>query len=239
MTRFLNTSLLVLVILNIYACRKKGELPAYTQFAENALQDPVQTATEQLPFTVRLKNQIHHVKPLYNYSISGMVVSCGFSKNMAKHRSDNLNIMDVGIIWGTNLNPAVYKKIEFYNNGVWLHAKTKNKDVWKHLDQGRLSNNHLLSNDPQLSKRIKAIKRGDVVSIEGYLVSYSGRGSSVERTDSGGGACETVWVDEFEILQDGTGHWHRLYHYNLYGLATLLALRIALFLCTTPSGYRS
>ncbi len=239
MKHALNLILLVLVALNIYSCRKKNELPIYAGFAEISRQDPGQTPTQRPPFTARVENQTHHVKPLYNYHIAGMVVSCGFSKNMAEYRSDDLNIMDAGIIWGSNLDPAIYKKVEFYNNGVWLHAKTKDQEVWQRLDQERLSNNHLLCTDPQLEKQIKAIKRGDVVSIKGCLVSYSGRGSSVNRTDSGGGACETIWVDEFEILQDGTKHWHFLHRASLYGWVALLAIQGIRFFCIAPPGYKA
>jgi len=238
MKRAHNIVLLILVALAVYSCKKKSELPIYADFSETSREDPVQTPTQRPPFTAHVGNQTHNVKPLYDYRIVGMVVSCGFSKSMAEHRNDDLNIMDAGLIWGSNLNPAIYKKVEFYNNGVWLHVKTKDQNVWEHLDQERVSNNHLLCTDPQLKKQIKAIKRGDVVSIRGCLASYSGRGSSVNRTDNGDGACETIWVDQFDILQDGTKHWHVLHHASLYGLAALLAIQIIRFFCITPPRYK-
>ncbi len=166
MKHALNLVLLVLVALNIYSCRKKNELPIYADFSEISRRDPVQTPTQRPPFTARVENQTHHVKPLYDYHIARMVVSCGFSKNMAEYRSDDLN-------------------------------------------------------------------------IKGCLVSYSGRGSSVNRTDSGDGACETIWVDEFEILQDGTKHWHFLHRASLYGWVALLAIQGIRFLCIAPPGYKA
>lgn len=236
MKRVLDIFLLIMIVLNIYSCRKKSELPAYAGFPEIALQDPVQAPTRRPPFTVQIKDQTHTVKPLYNYSIAGLVVSCGFSKNMAEYRNDDLNIMDAGIIWGGNLNPAVYQKINFYNNGVWLHAKTKDQDVWNLFDPQQLSNNHLLCSDPQLKKQIKAIKRGSVVSIKGCLASYSDRSSSVKRNDSGDGACETIWVDEFKVLQDGTRLWHQLHRASLYGVFGTLIARFLFFFCTASPG---
>ena len=238
MKRVLNIFLLVLIALNIYSCRKKNELPAYTDFSEIVLHDPVQTPTQRPAFTVQVEDQTHDVKPLYDYSIAGLVVSCGFSKNMAEYRNDDLNIMDAGLIWGNNLNPAVYRKIKFHNDGVWLRAETKDQDAWEHLDQSRISNNHLLNNDPHLKKQIKAIKRGDLVLVKGCLATYSGRGSSVNRTDNGDGACETIWVDEFEVLQDGTKHWHLLYRASLFGMAGVLLLHLVRFFCITSPGYK-
>lgn len=234
----INLALLVLAALSIYSCKKKNELPAYTHFNKSSQQDPIQTPTKRPPFIVRVGNQTHNVKPLYDYRIVGMVVSRGFSKSMAEYRNDELNIMDAGIIWGCNLDPDIYKKVEFYNNGIWLHAKTKDKATWERLDKERLSNNHLLSNEPLLKKQIKAIKKGDVISITGSLVSYSGRGSSVSRTDNGGGACETIWVDEFKVLQEGTKHWRLLHRASLYGMLSIFTSLIIRFFYRTSPGYK-
>jgi hypothetical protein len=233
MKHIVNLILLILVALNIYSCRKKNELPIYSDFADIALQDPKQTPTQHPPFTAKVGNQTHTVKPLYDYHITGMVVSCGFSKNMAEYRNDSLNIMDAGIIWGNNLNPSIYKEIGFYTDGVWLHAKTKDPVVWKNFNPEQLSNNHLLCTDPQLKKQIKALKRGTVVDIKGCLVSYSGRNSSVSRTDIGDNACETIWVNEFKILRNGTKHWYRLHRASLYGIAAWFTVQILRFLRPT------
>ena len=109
-----------------------------------------------------------------------------------------------------------------------LHAETKNQAVWERLDQQRLSNNHLLCTDPDLKKRIKAIKCGDVVSIKGQLVSYSGRGSSVIRTDSGDGACETIFISQFEILDSMDNGWRTAYSVSLFAvIGTALAWLVA------------
>jgi hypothetical protein len=230
--------MLVLLVLSVYSCRKRNELPVNIRFPAIAREDPGQVPTQRPPFEVRAGNQTHTVTPLYEYRIAGMVVSCGFSKNLAEHRNDYLNIMDTGIIWGGNLDPSIYRQVEFDNDGVWLHAQTRDRYAWKKLNDRQLSNNHLLSDDPRLIRQIKALKRGDVISIRGCLVSYSGRKSSVSRTDSGSHACEIIWVDELKILQDGTYGWQMLYRISLYGLLILLGARALFFFCRTPSGYR-
>jgi len=237
MKHLLHLILLSLVVLNLYSCRKKNELPVYADFVEAAQQNPVQLPTERPPFTACVNDQTHNVEPLFDYRIAGMVVSCGFSENLAIHRKDDLNIMDAGIIWGDNLDPDIYQRIKFHNNGVWLHANAKDKGVWDQLNPQQLSNNHLLCTDPRLKKRIKAIKRGDVVLISGSLVSYSGRGSSTSRDDDGDGACETIWVDEFELLQDGTKPWHRLHAVSLYGIFAWIGIGIIRFFCSPTPGY--
>jgi hypothetical protein len=56
------------------------------------------------------------------------------------------------------------------------------------------------------------------VRFSGYLVEYAHnhgmafqRGTSTVRTDTGNGACETVWVEDFQILSRGGGPWPMLF----------------------------
>jgi len=229
MKQLFNVLLLVLFALSIYSCKKKNELPSYTQFPSEALRDPLQNPTTRSPFDAQINNQTHHVVPQFDYQISGLVVSSGFSKNMAKRRNDDLNLMDVGLLWGSNLNPEIYQKITFKNNGVWLHANAKDCRVWKQLDQNRLSNSHLICTNPALRKQLKALHPGEIISIEGCLANYSGRNSSTVRTDRRGGACEIIWVDQLVILQDKTKPWALLSTISLYSLLALLFLKIVCF----------
>ena len=232
MKQLLNVLLLVLFALSIYSCKKKNELPNYAQFPSEALRDPLQTPTTRPPFEAQVGDQTHRVVPQFDYQISGLVVSSGFSENMAKRRNDDLNLMDVGLLWGSNLNPEIYQNITFRNNGVWLHADAKDRKVWNRLDQNRLSNSHLICTDPALSKRLKALHPGAIISIEGCLADYSGRHSSTVRTDRGDGACEVIWVDQLTILQDKTKPWALLSTISLYSFLALLLLKIIhFFIC--------
>ncbi len=51
-----------------------------------------------------------------------------------------------------------------------------------------------------------------------YLAEYSHnhngqplkRGTSIVRTDTGNGACETIYIEDFEILKPGGGPWRKL-----------------------------
>ena len=63
---------------------------------------------------------------------------------------------------------------------------------------------------------------GDQVHFEGYLASYSNgngfhRGTSTTRTDTGNGACETVYVTEFDVTSAAPRGWRRLETLALWG----------------------
>jgi hypothetical protein len=76
----------------------------------------------------------------------------------------------------------------------------------------QLSNNHLISNDETVRDQVKDIAIGDQIRVRGYLSSYGSaeggkRGTSTTRTDTGDGACETVFVERFDIIGPATNLW--------------------------------
>lgn len=207
----------------------------HERFPSSALTDPVQETTSRVAFEVGVGDVTHTVQPLYEYRITGMVVSRRFSKNLAERRSDYLNMMDVGMIWGQNLEAEIYQNVKFHNNGVRLHWQWKDRATGGRLRGTQLSNNHLLCTDPELKQRIRALNRGDVIRLKGCLASYTGlgggvRGSSVTRTDTGDGSCETVWVDELTVLRQGNPEWHLIHKAALAGLLIWLLAGVLWFL---------
>ena len=89
------------------------------------------------------------------------------------------------------------------------------------MDQ--LSNNHLISADERVRERVQDIRIGDQIRVRGSLAGYSSpgvnkRGTSTTRTDTGDGACETIYVERFDIVRAATSYW-RL---SMYGALTLL-----------------
>ena len=72
------------------------------------------------------------------------------------------------------------------------------------------ANNHLIAADDTVKKQIKSINAGDYVNIKGYLVNLSAAkpdgtnfwwNSSKERTDTGDGSCELIYVTSVEWLE--------------------------------------
>jgi hypothetical protein len=233
MEKILNIILILLLGTGLYAGYKKTRLPVRTRFPAVALQEPKQTLSQRKPFTATVNGQTHTITPLFNYEISGMVVSRRFSKMLAEFRRDNLNIMDAGIIWGSNLNPDLYTRIKFHHNGVWLRYKTATEEVWQNFDENKVSNNHLLSTDLAVAKKINTLTPGDLITLKGVLASYTfengSRGSSTVRTDKGNGACETIYVEDVTFLESGNRNWHLLYKTSLYTFFGLILMRLIRF----------
>jgi hypothetical protein len=66
-------------------------------------------------------------------------------------------------------------------------------------------NMHMVPSTDELASRLRAVNRGDLVDIRGYLVDikFPNGGiwhSSLSRTDTGEGSCELVWVEDLGKL---------------------------------------
>ena len=139
---------------------------------------------------------------------------------------DFINIKDICVIWGQNLDPEVYQKMSFKTQAWSCQYRWPNREVGAKFNKKQLSNNHLLTNNPELSRVIKNIRKGDQISLVGQLVSYSHdqgfhRGTSTTRNDQGNRACETIWVNKLEIVREANMGWRHLYRIGLYSLAGL------------------
>lgn len=219
MKRLLDIALGLFLLLALYACHGRNQLPNRGSWPRSMAEEPVQIPIEREPFSVVVEGRSYTVRPRFEYSISGMVVSCGFSRQLAEYRNDLLNVMDAGIIWGSNLDPDVYRNLKFRTNGVWLEAETPERAVWERFDHERISNNHLLTTNAVLRRRLQGLRRGDMVALHGALVDYGSRRTSRTRSDTGARACEIIWVDRLELLERGSLQYIRLFRASLVLLA--------------------
>ena len=83
-----------------------------------------------------------------------------------------------------------------------------------------MSNNHLITDDDYIRNRIEEVGIGDQVRLKGWLSSYKNnqggeRGTSITREDQGNGACETIYVKEFDILDEYNNAWRKLMYFSL------------------------
>jgi hypothetical protein len=117
-----------------------------------------------------------------------------------------------------------------------------NHEVGSRFNHTCLSNNHLLSHDESVTKSLLKTSPGDQIYLSGYLAEYSHsngdfhRGTSTKRTDTGNGACETIYVEEYEILKTGNPFWRMTFTISKYViLLSLLLMIIRFFRSSTAS----
>lgn len=224
MTRLNNILIVVSAVGLLLSFWNRNNIPGNIDFVEAIAAEPQQTKTNERPFSATVNDVEYLVEPEFAYELTGMIVSYRHhegNSRMHLQANDHINMLDVCVIWGDNTGSEL-QKIDFWNGIFTCNIFTRDQQAWDSFDMNQLSNNHLISDDETIRDRVKDIHIGDQIHVRGYLASYSNpdggkRGTSTTRTDTGDGACETIFVQDFRIVQAATSYW-RVSMYASLGL---------------------
>lgn len=230
--RINNLIIAVSFIVLVVAFWNRNAIPGRIDVVPALLEEPEQVKTREKPFVVQYDAVDYEVKPEFSYILHGLVVSYRHHDgNSRMHRlaDDHLNMLDVCVVWGGNADPALLKRLSFWNGIFTCNVKTNSSEAWSAFDMTALSNNHLISDDPFIRKAVRKLNIGDQIRIEGMLSSYGAaggpvRGTSTTRTDTGNGACETIYVSRFDIVEPGVSVWRLAMWCSLLLLALSLGV---------------
>ncbi len=217
----------------------KSRLPDPSDVLPVLSQDPVQTGTGLPgPFDVVRKGFTYTVTPVANYELWGMVVSyhhaASFVDIAHEMWKDYVNVKDVCVIWGKNVESGVYERMRFKNRDFTCYYRYPDRETGALFTENGLSNNHLLPAGPAVAARVLKARKGDQIHFKGWLVSYGikdwpyRRMTSTTRTDRGNGACETVFITEYETLKAANSEWRGLHRISLV-LMVLCAVGLLIF----------
>lgn len=207
----------------------RNTLPAIDEIQSAVKEEPTQRRVRMRSSTVSYEGVDYEISPLYEYDISGVIVSYRYHNedNSRLHRlsQDHLNLLDLCVVWGSNAGNSALNAISFWNGIFTCNVKTDSRAAWEAFDMNKLSNNHLISANPSIRRQLSGLKVGDQVRLRGYLAEYgpigqSKRGTSITRTDTGNGACETILVEQVERLTTSFSVW-RLAMYIALGILVL------------------
>lgn len=195
--------------------------PEYYNLA--SLDAPRQSATTEPEFTTHVNRQEYTITPKFDYELEGVIVSYhdadAFGDIWHHGRwKDFLNLRDLCVIWGQNVESGVYQKMKFSNDSWTCWASWPDSDTGKLFKMNALSNNHMLTDSDTIKKALMDAEPGDHIRLKGLLAEYGNktsgfkRGTSVTRNDTGNGACETIYLDEFTVINKANRKLRRLYH---------------------------
>lgn len=207
--------IVVSAVASALAFWNRNDLPGSIAFDPAIDTAPRQVRTARYPFQANWDGVDYQVEPEYDYELTGLVVSFrqhdGESR-MHRLSADHLNVADLCVVWGDTARSPLLDRIKFWNGIFTCNFSTRDNAAWQAFDVTEVSNNHLVSDDARVRDAIDSVRIGDQVRIRGSLAAYispngSKRGTSTTRTDTGDGACETIYVDDFEIVARGRGAW--------------------------------
>lgn len=231
MRKSVNAIVILSFIVLLVSFWNRNSLPASIEYVAAVADEPRQNTTKRKPFDANWDGTGYQIDPEYDYSLVGMIVSFRHHDDNSRMHSlagDHLNMLDVCVVWGENTRGAELEKLDFWNGIFTCNVKTSDMQAWASFDMNQLSNNHLISDDADIRERVQRIRVGDQIRIEGVLASYESpggrRGTSTTRTDTGDGACETIYVDRFEIVRSAVNPWRISMYVSLVVLLAGLAL---------------
>ena len=222
----------------------KDRLPEPGYYDISILNPPVQTDTARDPFSIVANNQHYSIMPRFDYDLTGVVVTYNNASGFTDiwHYDiwkDFINVRDLCVIWGNNVSSGIYKKIGFTSDSWTCWYSWQDTDTFNIFKSTELSNNHLLTNNNWIKNRLMSAELGDVVHFKGSLVDYKNddnggeRHTSIKRTDTGNGACEVVYIDEFDIIKKANPVLRSIYKLTKW-LAILSLLGFIMMTSITP-----
>jgi hypothetical protein len=225
-----NVVLLASAAVLLVAFWKRNDLPPASALLPQLAAEPRQRPTSKPPFSVEYSGVRYAVEPQFEYDLNGVVVSYrqhDGESTMHRRSNDHLNMADLCVVWGSTAASPYLSEISFWNGIFTCNFSTQSRAAWDSIQMREISNNHLLSADDLIRRRVGDVKIGDQVHVRGWLASYGSgagkRGTSTTRDDTGNGACETIFIDDFEIVQAEFGPWRA----TMY--ASLAVLVLSLF----------
>ena len=143
----------------------------------------------------------YRITPLANFSIKAKILS---KMTYRFGREADLSPIDLALGWGNMSDESVLEAIRISQSNRFFHWRADELPIPRKEIETHASNMHLIPFDKTTEAAIKRARKGEIISFSGYLVRVDGEDgwhwtSSLSRSDTGGGACELVWVKEFQV----------------------------------------
>jgi hypothetical protein len=136
-------------------------------------------------------------QPLAGFSVAARVLS---RKEYGSDREADFAPLDLALGWGRMREDAVLSQLDISQGGRWYRYRWSAQPPLPPDEIARSSANmHMIPASPSVAAALAEVEEGDAVRIDGWLVQVNAPDgwrwrSSLTREDTGGGACEVVYV---------------------------------------------
>lgn len=156
---------------------------------------PLQTPAP--PSLKPFRLQAAELTPLAGFSIDARVLS---REDYLAGRESDLSPTDLALGWDRMREPAVLERLDISQSGRWYRYRWQGEPPLPPAEiAGSSANMHMIPADRAIAAALARIEPGDRVRVDGWLVEAVAPDgwrwrSSTRRDDTGGGACELVYV---------------------------------------------
>lgn len=120
-------------------------------------------------------------------------------------REGDLSPLDLALGWGPMSDQTVLDQMKISQSGRWYRTRYDYPaPIPEQLLVSHSSNMHMIPANSSIEKRLKKLRVGEVVELQGYLVDVDHPSgwhwrTSLSRNDTGSGACELVYVESMRV----------------------------------------
>jgi hypothetical protein len=145
----------------------------------------------------------YKITPLADFHLKARILS--FEWYHMDKESD-LAPVDLALGWEEMSDQSNLDKIDISQSNRWYHWSTEHFPIPRRTIETESANMHIIPADEQIEETLDKVVKGNIIELTGYLVFIEGREgwkwkSSLTRNDTGGGACEVIWVNDFKIIE--------------------------------------
>lgn len=145
--------------------------------------------------------QGHTLVPLARFEVRARVLG---AERYRFDRAAELSPVDLALGWGSMSDSRVLDAFSIQQRDRWYFWSSSSLPVPPAEVIAHSANMHMIPSDGLLARRLKAVRPGQLVQIQGQLVRVEGPDgwcwvSSLSRADAGDGSCEVVWVETLRV----------------------------------------
>lgn len=181
----------------------------YSFWPEKELKHPAGILAPDDPTQITVNNPVsfqkddYTITPLAEFSIKAFVLS---TNHFSIGRESDLSPIDLALGWGQMSNQAIIDGLDINQSNRWYHWKAKVLVIPVNEINTHSANMHIIPADENIEDKLDELFKGCIIEMKGFLVSVKAKdgwhwSSSLRRDDTGGGACELVYVNELNIIE--------------------------------------
>jgi len=145
----------------------------------------------------------YFITPLADFEVNARVLS---RRTYSWGRESDLSPVDFALGWGRMSDEAVYSQINIRQSNRFYYWQVQQFPIPRREIETNSANMHMIPANQSVERSMKNVRNGDLITFKGKLVKAEAPDgwswvSSLTRTDTGRGACELVFVEEFEIIE--------------------------------------
>jgi len=181
---------------------------ALRDWSMREIEHPPGILVPERPSQVDLENSAivtidsYRLKPRADIQIRARVLS---REDYSWGDEADLSPVDLALGWDVMSDQAVLDRISIKQSGRWYYTRYELPAPIP--DQAIIQNSgnmHMIPANDWVRKKLKKIRRGDIVQLRGQLVDIDGDSgwrwrTSLSRNDTGGGSCEIVYLQDILV----------------------------------------